>query len=227
VRVPGFRELRAEDDKALLDRHLNRVTDTCIPEEAAMRKIEHHMVDLWANAQGAGQRFFPHEYFYQLLRSKRLVSEYQIDPRGSWLVAASERDLPLFVPGWKTRPWATCSRRCTRGDCDPASCRCRVHDAPDRPAQRRQAARLILPDRRRHPATSPSASYRCCIGTCAAPRAPEGTSPDPRPHVVQVVQRRTAQREDHVGQADVDTPRFMIESDATSPSADRRVLLDL
>ena len=46
VRVPGFRELRAEDDKALLDRHLNRVTDTCIPEEAAMRKIEHHMVEL-------------------------------------------------------------------------------------------------------------------------------------------------------------------------------------
>src|SRR5215510_1770595 len=40
VRVPAFRELSAADDKALLDRHLNRVTDTCIPEEEAMRKIE-------------------------------------------------------------------------------------------------------------------------------------------------------------------------------------------
>ena len=101
VRVPGFRELRAEDDKALLDRHLNRVTDTCIPEEAAMRMIEDHLVELWGDAQRAGQRWFPHEYFYQLLRSGRLASEYQIDPRDSWIVAASERDLPLFVPGWE------------------------------------------------------------------------------------------------------------------------------
>src|SRR5574338_1375308 len=29
VRVPNYRSLTAQDEKALLDRHLNRVTDTC------------------------------------------------------------------------------------------------------------------------------------------------------------------------------------------------------
>src|SRR5262249_58651149 len=105
---------------ALLDRHLNRVTDTCIPEEAAMRKIEHHMVELWADAQRAGQRWFPHEYFYQLLRSGGLAADYQIDPRDSWIVAASERDLPLFVPGWEDSTLGNMfAAACTRGDCDP------------------------------------------------------------------------------------------------------------
>src|SRR5574338_161507 len=29
VRIPNYRSLTAQDEKALLDRHLNRVTDTC------------------------------------------------------------------------------------------------------------------------------------------------------------------------------------------------------
>src|SRR6185295_2848251 len=39
-RVPHYRDLTAADEQALLDRHLNRVTDTCIPEHEAMRRIE-------------------------------------------------------------------------------------------------------------------------------------------------------------------------------------------
>src|SRR2546426_8836623 len=31
-RVPHYRQLRSEDEQALLARHMNRVTDTCIPE---------------------------------------------------------------------------------------------------------------------------------------------------------------------------------------------------
>ena len=30
-----------------------------------------------------------------------LADDYQIDPADSWLVAACERDLPIFVPGWE------------------------------------------------------------------------------------------------------------------------------
>ena len=100
-RVPNYRELSAADDKALLDQHLNRVTDTCIPEHEAMRKIEKKMLALWEKAQKNGERFFPHEYFYQLLRSKQLEPEYEIDPKHSWLLAACEKNLPLFVPGWE------------------------------------------------------------------------------------------------------------------------------
>jgi deoxyhypusine synthase len=100
-RVPNYRELRPEDEKALLDQHLNRVTDTCIPEHEAMRKIEKKMLALWEKAQKNGERYFPHEYFYQLLRSKELEPEYEIDPKNSWLLAAADKSLPLFVPGWE------------------------------------------------------------------------------------------------------------------------------
>jgi deoxyhypusine synthase len=84
-----------------LNRQLNRVTDTCIPEEEAMRKIERHMVKLWSSAHQKGERYFPYEYFYQLIKSEALKPEYQIDPKDSWLVAACERSLPVIVPGWE------------------------------------------------------------------------------------------------------------------------------
>src|SRR5262249_12851560 len=101
VRLPGYRDLTPRDEQDLLGRHLNRVTDTCLPEEEAMRKIERKLLDLWAAADKAGERCVPQEFFYRLIRSQILASEYQIDPRDSWLVAAAERDLPLWVPGWE------------------------------------------------------------------------------------------------------------------------------
>ncbi|MEM9193187.1 MAG: deoxyhypusine synthase family protein [Myxococcota bacterium] len=100
-RLPHYRDLSPAEEAKLRDRGMNRVTDTCIPEEEAMRKIERHMLDLWSKARGEDQRFFPHEYFYQLLLSDRLVGEHQIDPKNSWLTAAAERNLPMWVPGWE------------------------------------------------------------------------------------------------------------------------------
>jgi deoxyhypusine synthase len=101
VRIPNYRELTPRDEEGLLARHLNRVTDTCIPEEEAMRRIEHVIAEEWRAADRAGERRLPHEYFYRILRSRALESAYQIDPRDSWLLAACEKDLPLFVPGWE------------------------------------------------------------------------------------------------------------------------------
>ncbi len=101
VRVPNYRELTPQDEQALLERHLNRVTDTCIPEEEAIRRIEDAILDEWTRADREGERLFPHEFLYRILRSGRLDSQHQIDPRDSWLVAACERDLPIFVPGWE------------------------------------------------------------------------------------------------------------------------------
>jgi deoxyhypusine synthase len=101
VRVPHYRELDADDEEALLARHLNRVTDTCIPEEEAIRRIENVVLDLWLEADRAGEAFFPHEFMYRMIRSGRLEEHYQIDPKDSWLVAACERDLPIIVPGWE------------------------------------------------------------------------------------------------------------------------------
>ncbi len=100
-RVPHYRDLTPQDEQALLERHMNRVTDTCIPEGEAMRRIEAAVLDLWQAHDRAGTRQFPHEFMYELLRSGRLRESYQIDPRDSWLIAAAERNLPMFVPGWE------------------------------------------------------------------------------------------------------------------------------
>ncbi len=100
-RIPDWRALTATDEKALLDRHLNRVTDTCIPEEEAFRRMESLLVEEWRRLAANGERAFPHQVLYQLIREGRLEEHHQIDPRDSWMVAAAEKDLPMFVPGWE------------------------------------------------------------------------------------------------------------------------------
>jgi deoxyhypusine synthase len=100
-RIPDWRGLTAEQEGELLARHMNRVTDTCIPEHEAMRRIERVVLDEWLAADEAGERRFPHEYLFRVLRSGRLSADYQIDPKDSWLHAAMEKNLPIFVPGWE------------------------------------------------------------------------------------------------------------------------------
>lgn len=100
-RIPRYRELTAQDEQALLKRHLNRVTDTCIPEAEAMRRIEAAVATEWAAADRAGTPAFPHEFLYRLLVNGTLKEQYQVDPTDSWMCAAAERNIPLFVPGWE------------------------------------------------------------------------------------------------------------------------------
>jgi deoxyhypusine synthase len=100
-RVPHYRDLTPADEAGLLNRHMNRVTDTCIPEMEAMRRIENEVLKEWVRADKAGERYFPHEFMYKILLSGDLKASYQIDPRNSWLLAAAERNLPMFVPGWE------------------------------------------------------------------------------------------------------------------------------
>ena len=100
-RVPNYRSLTAPEEMALRDRGMNRVTDTCIPEDVAIRRIEHHMLDLWKKADQSKQSFFPSEFMYQLIRSGVLEQYYEIDPKNSWMLAACEKNLPIFVPGWE------------------------------------------------------------------------------------------------------------------------------
>jgi deoxyhypusine synthase len=100
-RVPHYRDLTPADEAALLNRHMNRVTDTCIPEMEAMRRIENEVLKEWVRADKAGERFFPHQFMYKILLSGDLKASYQIDPRNSWLLAAAEKNLPMFVPGWE------------------------------------------------------------------------------------------------------------------------------
>lgn len=99
--IDDWRSLSAADDTKLLQRGLNRVTDTCIPEDEAFRRIEKHMMKRWIEASENETACLPHEYFYDLLRSGELEQNYEADPSTSWLLAAAEANLPLFVPGWE------------------------------------------------------------------------------------------------------------------------------
>lgn len=100
-RVPHYRDLTPHDEQALLDRHMNRVTDTCIPEMEAMRRLETAVLEEWVAADRAGERYFPHEFMYRVIRSGKLEQHFQIDPKNSWMLAAAEKNLPMFVPGWE------------------------------------------------------------------------------------------------------------------------------
>lgn len=100
-RVPHYRQLSTEDEIALYDRGMNRVTDTCIPEDAAFRAIEKEILQLWQKADREGKSYFPYEFMYQLLDDPKVRASFQIDPKHSWLLAAKEKNLPVFSPGWE------------------------------------------------------------------------------------------------------------------------------
>lgn len=100
-RVPNYRDLTPEQEVALLEKGLNRVTDTCIPEEEAMRKIERLMWKVWGEADQKGETLPQYEFFWKLLRDPEFQAGFQIDPKDSWLYAAMEKNLPIFTPGWE------------------------------------------------------------------------------------------------------------------------------
>lgn len=99
VSVPNWRDLTPLDDQKFAEQNLNRVTDFCIPEEEAFRRLEKPLVDLWLADERNGERHFPHENFYRIIRSGVLKPYYQDDPDNCWLLAACEKNLPIFVPG--------------------------------------------------------------------------------------------------------------------------------
>jgi len=121
-RVPGYRDLTPEQEWELLQAGLNRVTDTCIPEEEAFRRIQTHIYDIWTRAEEAGERYFPHEYMYQLLLSGVMKEHYEIDPADSWMIAAAEKNLPIIVPGWEDSTMGNIfASYCLKGELKPAT----------------------------------------------------------------------------------------------------------
>ena len=77
-RVPHYRDLTPQDEWNLLEQHYNRVTDTCIPEEEAFRRLQKHLVSHWKKAETKGERYFPHEFLYQIVLSGELQGQVQL-----------------------------------------------------------------------------------------------------------------------------------------------------
>ncbi len=216
-RVPNYRDLTPADEQALLERGMNRVTDTCIPEEEAFRRLEGALVDEWHAMEAEGRRAFPHEVLYRILKSGRLEEFYQIDPKDSWLVAAAEKDLPIVTPGWEDSHDGQHLRLAhppgRHQEPAPRQARHRVHDVArglvhGQHAGRgrwrgRRAGHRVLPDRRRHRRRLPDLR-RADAGAGHGPpdtavgllRAGLGLDDELR-----LVLGRGPEREDHLGQA--------------------------
>lgn len=121
-RVPNYRDLTPKEEWALLEKGLNRVTDTCIPEEEAFRRLQKHVFNIWKEAERDGKRYFPHEFMYQLLLSGVLQQYYEIDPANSWMLAAAEKNLPIVVPGWEDSTMGNIfASYCLKGELDPST----------------------------------------------------------------------------------------------------------
>jgi deoxyhypusine synthase len=121
-RIPEYRDLTPKQEWDLLSKGLNRVTDTCIPEEEAFRRLQKHIFKIWKNAEENGERYFPHEFMYKLLLSGVLEEHFEIDPKNSWMLAAAKKNLPIVVPGWEDSTMGNIfASYCLKGELNPAT----------------------------------------------------------------------------------------------------------
>ena len=119
-RIPDYRDLTPKQERALLDKGLNRVTDTCIPEEEAFRRLQKHVFKIWKQAEIDGEKFFPHEFLYQLILSGELEQYYEIPEKDSWMIAAAQQNLPMVVPGWEDSTLGNIfASYCIKGELNP------------------------------------------------------------------------------------------------------------
>ena len=126
-RIPHYRDLTPEDERMLLDKGLNRVTDTCIPEEEAFRRIQEHIFKIWKEAEEKGERYFPHEFMYKLLESEVLNEYFEIDPKNSWMLAAKDKNLPMVVPGWEDSTLGNIfASYCIKGELKATTMKCGI-----------------------------------------------------------------------------------------------------
>ncbi|HJL42352.1 MAG TPA: deoxyhypusine synthase family protein [Myxococcales bacterium LLY-WYZ-16_1] len=98
--IADWRALRAEDEQALYDRGMNRVTDTCIPE-TVMRDLEARLRSRWRRAAERGEVKMPVEFLHEVLDDPGLVAKFQAPPEESWVLTTRAAGIPVFTPGWE------------------------------------------------------------------------------------------------------------------------------
>lgn len=99
--VPHYKDLTPDDEVKLRDAGFNRVTDTCIPE-AAMRLLEKKfLTPLLAETARQGESRFLWEHIYSLLDEGEIQKYFKGPIENSWVVAAWEKGIPVYTPGWE------------------------------------------------------------------------------------------------------------------------------
>ncbi len=100
-RLSCYRDLTPSDEYDLYTQGMNRVTDTCIPEDQAMSHILKFVEKEWLAASQESKSRFPHEYLISILSDQDFLNSFEVDRSHSWLLAAAEHEIPIFVPGWE------------------------------------------------------------------------------------------------------------------------------
>jgi deoxyhypusine synthase len=95
-----YRDLSPEDEVKLRDRGFNRVTDTCIPEDV-IRNIESHFMGVCRDLAKKGESLFPYQVFFRLFEKGVLEEYFQVPREHSWLLAAYEKQIPVYSPGFE------------------------------------------------------------------------------------------------------------------------------
>lgn len=90
--ISNWRNLSLDDEKELHEKGFNRVTDVCIPENEGIRFIESKILEQWKNKTA-----FPHEHIFAIIEDL----EYDIPTDDSWVFAAKNANIPIYVPGWE------------------------------------------------------------------------------------------------------------------------------
>jgi len=99
-RVSAYRDLTPQAELELRDSGFNRVTDTCIPE-SAIHPLAERLNMLYRQAAEAGESLFPWQYVYRLIDDGTVAEQAKLPLDQSWVVAAREKDLPIYTPGWE------------------------------------------------------------------------------------------------------------------------------
>ncbi len=98
--IENWRSLSSEDEESLRDEGFNRVTDTCIPE-TVMRHLEKRLIRRWTEVANEGRSQLPSQFMFDLLDDAELAEHYQVPREQSWVAAAKDQNIPIFVPGFE------------------------------------------------------------------------------------------------------------------------------
>lgn len=98
--VPNYHDLSPEAELALRDEGFNRVTDTCIPE-SVIRHLEDNFMGICADHASTGKSLYPCEVFFQMFEEQRIDEYFQIPVEDSWMYAAWQKGIPVYSPGFE------------------------------------------------------------------------------------------------------------------------------
>ncbi|MHC4955228.1 MAG: deoxyhypusine synthase family protein [Planctomycetota bacterium] len=98
--VSNYRDLSPQQEEELYKAGMNRVTDTCIPEWV-MKDIDQRLLGVWQKAEREGARKSCWEFMKELVGDDALKDHYRVPRENSWVLAAIDTGIPVFVPGWE------------------------------------------------------------------------------------------------------------------------------